>query len=197
MSDLPWPGLQDPVHDAQQAFRIALDAMARPGRRLVAGRVIPRLPLGAALSHLLLALTDEDTPVWWQQADEGLRYWLRFHTGAPATDDPAAASFAVVTDPARMPPLASFGHGSAAAPEQSCTLLVEVPALRGGTVLYAQGPGIQDRESVSVAGLPDAFWPQWQASHAAFPQGIDLFFTSGPQLLALPRSTRVGRLEEA
>ncbi|MDB5749984.1 MAG: phnH [Ramlibacter sp.] len=195
MSSLPWAGLQDPVHDAQQAFRIALDALARPARPQLAGRLIPRLPLGAAMSHLLLALADEDTPVWWQQADDALRYWLRFHTGAAATDDPAAATFAVVTDPARMPPLECFRTGSAGAPDQSCTLLIEVPALRGGTELHAHGPGIQHRETLSLAGLPDAFWPQWQASHAGFPQGVDLFFTCGAQLLALPRSTRVGPLE--
>lgn len=197
MTAAPCAGLRDPVHDAQQAFRVALDAMARPGRLQSLGRPIACLPLGAALSHLLLTLTDEDTPVWWQQEDEALHYWLRFHTGAAAVADPGAAAFAVITDAARLPHLAQFQAGSAAAPEQSCTLLVEVPALRGGPALRGHGPGIQEQVTLSVAGLPDGFWPQWQASHAGFPQGVDVFFTCGDQLIAMPRSTRVGRLEEA
>jgi alpha-D-ribose 1-methylphosphonate 5-triphosphate synthase subunit PhnH len=170
--------------------------MSHPTRPLTAGRAIHSLPLGAALSHLLLTLTDEDTPVWWQQPDDALHYWLRFHTGAPATGDPAAAAFAVVTRPAGMPQLRQFGNGSAAAPEQSCTLLVEVPALQGGMAMQAHGPGIRERETLAIAGLPPAFWPQWQASHAGFPQGVDIFFTCGAQLLGLPRTTRIGRLQE-
>lgn len=196
MSVVPCAGLRDPVHDAQHAFRIALDAMARPARAQRLGTPIERLPLGAALAQLLLTLTDEDTPIWWQDEDEALQYWLRFHTGAPVARACDAAAFAVITDAARLPSLQQFGAGSLAAPEQSCTLLVEVPALHGGPALRAHGPGIAGQSTLSVAGLPPAFWPQWQASHAAFPQGVDVFFTCGDQLLALPRSTRIGRLQE-
>ena len=193
---VPAAGLRDPVHDAQQSFRVALDAMARPGRILSTGRAIPDLPLGAAMAHLLLTLTDEDTPVWWQSAPPQLRQWLRFHTGAQAVAEAGEASFAVVTAPAAMPELAQFRAGSTAAPEQSCTLLVEVPSLRLGPALQARGPGIREFAELHIAGLAEGFWAQWQASHAEFPQGVDIFFTSGRELLALPRTTRIARLQE-
>lgn len=196
MSALVAAGLPDPVHDAQHSFRVALDAMARPGLVHKLGRPIEGLPLGAAMAHLLLMLTDEDTPVWWQSADAGLRQWLRFHTGARSTESAAKAAFAVATCAADLPELQRFAAGSAAAPEHSCTLLVEVPALQGGLALQAHGPGIRDHRTIAIAGLPEGFWAEWQASHAGFPQGVDIFFTCGDEVLALPRTTRIGRLQE-
>lgn len=189
-------GLADPVHDAQQGFRGALEAMARPGRIRPLGAPIEDLVLGGAMAHLLLTLADEDTPTWWQRVDTGLQHWLRFHTGARAVGDPGAAAFAVVTEPARMPSLSEFRAGTLAAPEHGCTLIAEVPALQGGPEVQAQGPGIPERLTLAIAGLPANFWSQWQASHAAFPQGVDIFFTCGDQVLGLPRTTRISRLQE-
>ncbi|HSV35155.1 MAG TPA: phosphonate C-P lyase system protein PhnH [Ramlibacter sp.] len=188
-------GFQDPVHDAQQSFRDALDALSRPGRPQALGRAIAGLPLGAALSHLLLALTDEDTRVWWQHPDEALAHWLRFHTGARAVQHAAQADFAVITDSERCPPLEGFAIGSAASPEMSTTLLIEVPSLVCGPSLHWHGPGIRDRQAVRIDRLPAGFWPQWQANHAMFPQGVDVIFTCSGEALGLPRTTRVSRLE--
>lgn len=195
MSAVPAPGLHDPVQGAQQAFRAALQALSRPGRIQQIGRAIDGLPLNAALAHLLLALTDEDTPVWWQQPDASLAHWLQFHTGARSTGDCAAAAFAVITQPDRMPPLSAFAGGSIEAPEQSATLLVEVESLHRGPVLHAVGPGIRDAASLCIAGLAGDFWSQWNGNHARFPQGVDLLFTCGDEVLGLPRSSRVRRLE--
>jgi alpha-D-ribose 1-methylphosphonate 5-triphosphate synthase subunit PhnH len=189
-------GLRDAVHDAQQSFRGALDALARPGRPQGIGRAIAGVPLGAALSHLLLALTDEDTRVWWQQPDDALAHWLRFHTGARSTAQARQADFAVITDVRDGPALDAFAIGSAASPEFSTTLLVEVPSLVNGPSLYWHGPGIRDRQEVRIDGLAAGFWPQWQGNHALFPQGVDVIFTCGAEAIGLPRTTRVSRLQE-
>lgn len=189
-------GLADPVHDAQGAFRRVLDALARPGQRVTLDAQVAGLPLGAALAQLLLTLTDGDTPVWWQQADASLEQWLRFHTGAAVTRKPAEAAFAVITSAAALPALDRFAAGSIAAPESSCTLLVELPSLDGGPAVQWRGPGIQDTRTVRLAGLPDTFWPQWQANHAVFPQGVDIVFTCGPAAVGLPRTTRARQPEE-
>lgn len=196
MSAIPPAGLPDPVHDAQQGFRAALDALARPGQVQPLGQVIPGLPLGPALAYLLLTLTDEETPVWWQSPAQDVRQWLRFHTGARSAARPEEASFAVATRAADLPELRQFRCGTLASPEQSCTLLVEVPSLRSGRVMHAHGPGIRGSVEVAVAGLPEGFWAEWQASHAAFPQGLDIFFTCGAEVLGLPRTSRIGRLQE-
>ncbi len=189
-------GFADPVHDAQTAFRRVLEALSRPGRRFALGSPVEGLALGAAMAHLLLALTDDDTPVWWQHDDGGVAGWLRFHTGAGPAALPEEAVFAVLTDAGSMPALDSFPAGPVASPERSATLLVEVPSLETGPAVEWRGPGIQDRQTVCIAGLPDNFWAQWQANHAAFPQGVDIVFTCAGFALGLPRTTRVRRLEE-
>lgn len=189
------PGLLDGVHDSQQAFRAALDALARPGQVRHIGPALPGVALGGALARLLLSLSDDETPVWWPDTAASLPQWLRFHTGAPVAQRPDAASFAVFTDLAHLSALADFAPGSAESPELSCTLLIELPALAGGPNLEWRGPGIAQVQRVGLTGLPDGFWAQWQANHVAFPQGVDILFTCGDAALGLPRTTRVRRLE--
>lgn len=191
----PALGFLDPVHDAQAAFRNVLDALARPGRRFSAGGAIPGLALGPAMSHLLLALADDDTPVWWQKNDTETPAWLRFHTGASQAATPSDAAFAVLESGEGLPSLQNFSAGSIASPEHSATLLVEVPSLDTGPVVEWRGPGIRDVQAVGIAGLPDDFWMQWQVNHAAFPQGVDIVFTCADAAIGLPRTTRVRRLE--
>jgi alpha-D-ribose 1-methylphosphonate 5-triphosphate synthase subunit PhnH len=188
-------GFADPVHDSQHAFRRVLEAFSRPGRRFTVGKPVSGLALGAAMAHLLLALTDDDTAVWWQQCDGAAADWLRFHTGATLASTSEAAAFAVLASAAAMPPLASFAAGSLEAPERSTTLLVEVPSLEGGPAVEWRGPGIAEMQLVRISGLPENFWTQWQVNHASFPQGIDIVFTSANAALGLPRTTRVRRLE--
>jgi alpha-D-ribose 1-methylphosphonate 5-triphosphate synthase subunit PhnH len=189
-------GLTDPVHDAQHAFKRALDALSMPGRSLALGQQIEGLSLGPAMAQLLLALSDDETPVWWQSCLIDEADWLRFHTGAAQTDNAQTASFVVITNAAVMPALSGFAIGSSESPEQSSTLLIEVPSLVTGPAIALYGPGIASTQTVHIAGLPDDFWSQWNANHARFPQGVDIIFTSGCQALGLPRSTRARRLEK-
>ena len=188
-------GLPDGVHDAQQAFRAVLDALARPGQIRVIGPALPGVALGGAMARLLLSLCDDDTPVWWHSESAGLPHWLRFHVGAPVADAPETASFAVFTHLEQGLNLAGFATGTATAPEFSTTLLIELPSLTNGPVLAWHGPGIQTVQRVGLQGLPNDFWSQWQANHADFPQGVDVIFTCGEYALGLPRTTRVRRLE--
>lgn len=185
------PGHADPVHDAQRAFRAALDALARPGRRTTLPARDAGLPLGAAVAQMLLTLTDETTPVWWQQPSARLADWLRFHTGADLAPSPAGAAFAVITQLRRLPPLADFASGTPEFPERSTTLLIEVPSLDVGATFELSGPGIRERQRVRIDGLPARFWSEWQANGARFPQGVDLLLCCGRDLIGLPRTTRV------
>jgi len=189
------PGLPDGVHDSQQAFRAVLDALARPRQVRRIGPALPGVALGGALARLLLSLSDDETPVWWQRADADLQHWLRFHTGAGLAERPETASFAVFTDLGQGLALSDFAAGTAAAPEFSVTLLIELPGLEGGPALEWRGPGIETVQRVGLQGLPFEFWAQWQANHATFPQGVDIVFTCGEDALGLPRTTRVRRLE--
>jgi alpha-D-ribose 1-methylphosphonate 5-triphosphate synthase subunit PhnH len=186
------PGFADPVHDAQACFRAVLDATAHPGRIVpVAGA----LPDGAALSPaaraLALTLCDIDTPVWLDAAAAAEAGYLAFHCGAPLARSPAEARFAFAADPAGLPPLADFALGTDEYPERAATFVIEVAALseEGGTVL--RGPGILGERRLMVSGLPARFWAERAALAELFPRGLDVLFTSGRRLAALPRSTQV------
>ena len=184
-------GLADSVHDSQHTFRALLDAMARPGQARWLGPPLPGVELGGAMARLLLSLADDETAVWWQNDGAGLAPWLRFHTGAPLADQPQVAAFAVVTDLSQMPCLADFAQGSPASPEQSTTVMLELPAFEGGVPQAWRGPGIENVTVVNLAGLSDEFWRQCQVNQAGFPQGVDMVLTCGEWVIGSPRSTQV------
>lgn len=189
------PGFADPVHDAQGTFRAVMDALARPGqpRRLDAG-LEPPAPLTPELAAIALALTDADTPVW---LDAGLAEspevaaYLRFHTGAPLTDDPARAAFALIRDPARCSPFAQFAQGTPAYPDTSTTLVLALDTITAGEGLRLTGPGIDGTTRIALAPLPERFVAQLAENRAGFPLGIDLILTAPGRVAGLPRSTAV------
>ncbi|MCJ2102768.1 phosphonate C-P lyase system protein PhnH [Methylobacterium sp. E-046] len=193
------PGLADPVHDAQGTFRAVMDVLARPGQvraltpGLAAGLAPPE-PLTLELAAVALTLTDADTPVWLDAAlaaVPAVAAYLRFHTGAPLTDDPARAAFALIRDPARCPPLSRFAPGTPAYPDTSTTLVLALDTLIPGTGLRLSGPGIRGEARMALAPLPETFATQLAANRADFPLGVDLILSAPGRVAGLPRSTVV------
>lgn len=199
-------GLADPVHGAQQVFRLLLSAQSHPGRihrlpaELLAGMEAPAM--GRALAAVLFTLLDAETGVWlpaaWHAA--GAADWLRFHTGTRTDLGLAAAPFAA-TD---LPALAGEAHGverlwsqlgwgSDEAPQDGATLLLELPALTvaGPGQRVLRGPGIAETRALAAAGLEAAFWQARDALAPAYPRGVDLVLCCGDLLAALPRTTHV------
>ncbi|WP_372892037.1 phosphonate C-P lyase system protein PhnH [Rhodosalinus sp.] len=178
-------GFADPPIEAAAAFRAAMSAMARPGRIEQVGGVAPPAPLSVAAGVLVLTLCDADTPLHLAgRADsEAVRAWVAFHTGAPLVTRGAAA-FALGDWDALLP-LESYPQGVPEYPDRSATLIVETERLAAEGARLA-GPGI---ETEARLDLPDP--EAVRANHAAFPLGLDFFFTCGDRLAALPRSTRV------
>ncbi len=189
------PGFADPVHDAQATFRAVMEALARPGLvRPLAPGLQPPAPLTPELAAIALALTDADTPVWLDPAlaeAPAVAAYLRFHTGAPLTADPARAAFALVRDPARCPPFDRFAPGTPAYPDTSTTLVLALDRITEGMGLHLTGPGIRGTARMALAPLPDGFVGQLATNRADFPLGIDLILTAPGRVAGLPRSTTV------
>ncbi len=187
------PGLADPAHDSQRLFRAILDAFAHPGR-IVSLTHAPAAvgPLSQAATAFVLTLVDRDTPLWLAPAfdTQAIRDFVRFHTGAPLVAQEADALFGLVT-PDRAPLLDGFPIGTDAYPDRSATLVIEVPSLSSGPTRTVRGPGIDGQARMAIADLPESFASEWAANHALFPCGVDLVFTAGSELLALPRSVVV------
>ncbi len=193
MTSLLAPGLADPPHDAQRLFRSVLDAFSHPGR-IVELRDAPAGPgtLSPAAAAFLLTLADRETPLWLEAGldKQEVRDFLRFHAGAPIVYAREAATFAVIIAGGGNP-FAGFAIGTDTYPDRAATLVIEVPSLEGGPACTWRGPGIDGEARVAIDGLGTNFWPAWAANQALFPCGVDLVFTSGSQLVSLPRSVAV------
>ncbi|SEI59262.1 phosphonate C-P lyase system protein PhnH [Pseudomonas sp. NFR16] len=187
------PAFADPVLDSQRSFRAALKALAGPGiaQSLSSAQTPPHLEGLAAASHALcLALLDVDTPLWLAPAfdTQAIRANLTFHCGCPIVSDRQNARFALLDD-SQLHDLSGFDLGNDRYPDQSCTLLIQLPSLQGGRQVTLRGPGIEHQNHVSLP-LQEAFWEE-RDSRNDFPRGIDVFFLAGSELMGLPRSTQV------
>ncbi|WP_027257522.1 phosphonate C-P lyase system protein PhnH [Leisingera aquimarina] len=178
-------GLSNPPVVSAQAFRAAMNAMARPGRTEEINGAIPPDGISVAAGSLLLTLCDPETGVYLAPDvdSEVLRGWLAFHTGAPIVAaeqaDFALGSWAALT------PLDRFRIGTPEYPDRSATLIVEVPGF-GAPNAVLSGPGIKDAAKMA---LPDL--AAFQNNTLLYPLGVDFFFTCGTQVAALPRSTQI------
>jgi alpha-D-ribose 1-methylphosphonate 5-triphosphate synthase subunit PhnH len=181
----------NPVFDSQRIFRELLQAMARPA----APRALPVLPpspapMTPAAMAILLTLCDATTSVWLQQPEEEAVRHLRFHAGLKLAEQPQDADFALITDPASMPPLDAFARGDLRYPDRSASLIVQVAGFRTDGSNRFMGPGIREAETLAIEGLPHDFWQQRAALSAQLPLGIDLYFVAAEQVVGLPRTTR-------
>jgi alpha-D-ribose 1-methylphosphonate 5-triphosphate synthase subunit PhnH len=188
------PGFQDIPGESQTVFRAVMNAMARPGTiHEIDAHFTPPAPLNPAAAAILLTLADFETAVWLDTAlseGNGAADFLRFHTGAKFNAAPEEANFALISDPASVPPLASFAQGTPDFPDRSTTLVIQVSLLsRDGWRLT--GPGIDGETALGAWPLPPGFDDQLRDNHSLFPLGVDVIFAAPERIAALPRSTRI------
>ena len=53
------------------------------------------------------------------------------------------------------------------------------------------GPGIVGTTRLAVSGLAGGFWAERRMLAEFLPRGVDIIFTAGARLAALPRTTSV------
>lgn len=185
-------GFADPAIASQSVFRALLTSLSNPGRICTVDELadVPE-GLGKAAGAVVLTLVDFETPLWLSPEYRGsaAERWLKFHCGCPGTDDSAGASFALAQE--RLPALHEFNLGDAKYPDQSTTLILDLPSLREGEEVVLEGPGINGKTKIQPVGLSQEFWSQWQANAADFQFGIDVFLCSGSEVIGLPRTARI------
>lgn len=193
------PGFADPVQDGQRVFRAVLAALSRPTlpQPFVPGTK-PPAPLVAAVGAVILALCDEQTPIWLDpalRASDDVSAWVRFHTGARLVDAPEDALFAVASAPSTAPQLADLASGTDEEPHRSATVVIDAAGANGIGSFLATGPGVNGTVAWDGAGLPSGFLAQWQQNNALFPRGVDVILADDRAIRALPRSTRLQGVE--
>ena len=188
------PAFADPVLDSVRSFRAALKALAGPGVVQPLEQATALDALAPATYALCLALLDNETPLWLAPAFDtpAIRANLAFHCGCPIVSSREQARFALLDD-SELNDLHGFDLGNDRYPDQSCTLLVQLPQLVGGLSHVWRGPGIESANHVSVP-VSQQFWHQ-RDTRNDFPRGLDVFFLSGHSVIGLPRSTRVSPAE--
>ncbi|WP_192253158.1 phosphonate C-P lyase system protein PhnH [Mesorhizobium silamurunense] len=192
-------GFADPVFNAQAVFRAIMDAMARPGSvQALSSLAHPPAPLSATAGAVVLALCDNDTPIWLDprlQAEASVKAWLGFHTGAPLANTPPDAHFAFVANPAEMAALDGFSQGTQEYPDRSTTLILLVDDLASGPSLLLEGPGIEKTSMIAPTGMPRHFVEQWKQNNQRFPRGVDIILAAPGHLACLPRTTLIKTME--
>lgn len=187
------PGFSNPVMDAQAVFKKVLEAISYPGRiiQLSASIDFPA-PLNMASAAVFLSLADFSTPVWTDSPQSSeMASWLRFHCSADIVENSSDALFAVMANPASIPDLSAFNHGTNQRPDVSATLIIQTSGLGWKNGRKISGPGIQRTLGIRVDDIPETFWIQRKKMEKRFPAGLDIFFTCGNSLVALPRTTIV------
>jgi alpha-D-ribose 1-methylphosphonate 5-triphosphate synthase subunit PhnH len=195
------PGFNHEALDSQAVFRVALNALSYPGRLWEMPSQIGLPKNGhAAAALLMLGLLDSECTLWLSAslAASDVPAWLRFHTGCQVVRDINQAQFVWVGQGDPMPRLDHMNAGNDAYPDQSATCVLEVSEMQqdaGGWTL--EGPGIQEKQALSVADCAADFQAQWQKNHANFPRGVDLYLVRDRQIAGLPRTTRIQTAQES
>jgi alpha-D-ribose 1-methylphosphonate 5-triphosphate synthase subunit PhnH len=194
VAELP-AGFADKVLSAQSTFRSVMSAMARPGsvHRIAATAGTPAAMMRGAAA-IALTLFDHDTPIWLDPAmseTSDVSKWLKFHTSAPVIADCSIASFALIGDPAHLPPLDRFAFGSNEYPDRSTTLILQVESLTEGALFELRGPGIDGTATLRATIQPHDLFERLAVNSALFPRGIDVVLVHDDAIVAIPRTTRL------
>jgi len=83
--------------------------------------------------------------------------------------------------------LAKINCGSAVYPDDGATLIAAVA--HTGQRLRLSGPGIKHTTEIALAVSP-GFWAMREML-CLYPEGFDIFFVDGDQVIGIPRSTKV------
>jgi len=189
-------GFANPVFEAQSTFKTLMDCMARPGTiETVDAPSAPPSPMGAGAGAVALTLCDHDTPVYLSPAltEAGVQGWLAFQTGSLLIENRGEAAFAFFEKGAALPALSTLSMGTQEYPDRSTTIVAELSDLRGGPLLMLSGPGIDGETTIAPRGLPPHFEDMWRENVVLYPRGVDLVLVSGPNILCLPRTTKIAK----
>jgi len=190
-------GFSDVAVQSAHAFRSIMQAMARPGRLMPIGEGLAAPePMFASAAAVALTLCDFQTPLWLapELRTERVMHYLRFHTGAPITDEPGKAMFVFAVAGEHLPAQDLLLQGTHEYPDRSATLVIQTEGFTLGNVELT-GPGVRGLQRFGAAGIGEAFWAAMGENHARFPVGVDVMFVAPGLVAALPRSTTVRVVE--
>jgi len=165
----------------RQAFRLLLEAWARPGTIADLG---PWCGGGRARLAVLAALCDAASSL--HDAHGQLTDGDRSRLGAVSADVGSAAF--VLADAARGCEGVTPARGTLLTPERGATLLLDCQSVGEGPAQVLSGPGIDGRIDLHLLGVHPGWWTA-RAGWCAHPLGIDLIFCDARRIACIPRTS--------
>ncbi len=188
----------DEVFDAQEQFRIIMDAMARPGKinTLPHLDILPPLGLNEASALVALGLLNADVTFACSEFNVyEIQSYININTSAQLTNL-EKADYIFLTGQEDVSIVENVKVGKLSYPEQGATLIFSVSQIgedktEGTLKLVLKGPGIKNENVVFAAGINPGLLNQIRIINQEFPLGVDLIVTDvNNQLICIPRSNQ-------
>jgi alpha-D-ribose 1-methylphosphonate 5-triphosphate synthase subunit PhnH len=182
------------VFDAQEQFRIVLDAMAHPGiiYNLKDFDFEAPLYLSNASAVIAFALLNADAS-FHATGDSNINQYLAINTGA-VHETIENSDFVFINGSENAEVLFKLKHGNLSYPEDAATVLIDVENMsnsyfENSIEIIFRGPGVEFENRVFVRGLNIEILQTVKEINFEFPLGIDLIFCNkNNQIVGLPRS---------
>ncbi|WP_020008158.1 phosphonate C-P lyase system protein PhnH [Salinicoccus albus] len=182
--------MQTMVHMTQQHYRELVDLYSRPGEIRISGFDTSNYSTFSD-STLATVLTLFDNEVSFSTSLKQDAEEFSTLTGAHCTENLDAEFVVVKAGELTEKIFHEAAVGTLGSPEQSTTLIIEVPSIGEGQKYALRGPGIKDINTLEMT--IDAGWMALRSEKCLeFPLGIDLIIADQDnQLCVIPRTTKV------
>lgn len=186
----------DEVFEAQEHFRLIMDAMAKPGSiKTLDSEITVYEGFSKASALIGFALLDSNTS-FYQNYDENLDQYLILNTSS-SPKSPENADFLFLKESnIDLESIEGAAIGEPEYPEKGAFLIIEVSkisdeAFSKSLELILKGPGVKGSKSIHVGGLSKKVLEAIQEKNMEYPLGVDTILT-GPSgtLVCIPRSNQ-------
>lgn len=182
------------VFNTQQAFRVIMDSMARPGKVNYFPNFNLSAPQGLSPYVAVVCFTLLDSEACFYVENKAWRDYLRVNTGSllkPAE----SAEFVIINGRETGPDLSCLNRGTLLFPDRGATLIISVDGIEiseRGLRISMTGPGIPGFRVIRVKGLHPIHLESIVSLNEECPLGIDTILVARDgALVCLPRYTRM------
>jgi alpha-D-ribose 1-methylphosphonate 5-triphosphate synthase subunit PhnH len=185
----------DEVFDAQEQFRILLNAFAKPGIINTFCNFDFEVPSGFNTSSLIVAFALLNADVHFFSTDDVLNKYISLNTNSTLSGV-ATADFIFIRPEETQLAINHCKTGTLSYPEESATLVITVTRVanvffENSIGITCSGPGIKDTNTFFVTGIASKEIEALLAMNEEFPLGVDIVLADDHlQIVSLPRSTK-------
>jgi len=180
----------------QDAFRVLMDCLARPGKinSLANPGFTPPQGLYSYSMLILITLLDGETSFTVLPFNEPWIDYIQHNTGG-RTSDALGAGYVLADGPIDIPDIEKVNRGDLLSPEKGATLLFQVDKIEesprpSSTGIRLQGPGVNGVCDVYISGINPSHWLRLRQLNREFPLGADVFLIAvDGRVIGIPRSS--------